>query len=240
MTKAIINPTKLFVISLLALLFILVAYAASFAGEAAGTVTHISGPLFAKKADGTTRVLSKDSTVESGDVIVSEKSTYARIKFTDGSEMTLRPDTQIKITNYSYDQAKPQEDAAVYDLAKGGLRAITGAVGKRGNKDSYKMNTPTATVGIRGTVYECRLCEGNCGQVPNGLYLFVATGAIAATNSGGSQHINAGQYAYVASPSAKPVILPGNPGINFTLPPSMTSASGQSKGGNKSGDCTVR
>lgn len=218
----------------------LLLHAVSFAGTVAGKVTHASGPLFAKKADGTTKVLTINSSVEVGDILVTEKSTYARIKFSDNSEMTLRPNTQIKITNYNYVEAKPHEDSAVYDLAKGGLRAITGAVGKRGNQDAYKMNTPTATVGIRGTVFECHFCEGDCGKLPNGLYLFVSSGAIIANNSGGSQHINAGQYAYVSSPGAKPVILPGNPGLNFSLPPSVTDKSGSSKGKGSNTDCVVR
>ena len=123
-----------------------------FAGQAA-TVTHVSGPLAVHKAGGIIKAISINSKIDEGDTVVTEKRTYARLKFEDGSEVTLKPGTQFKVEKFSYDQGKPKEDSATYNLIKGGLRTITGQVGKRGNQDSYQMKTPTATIGIRGTIY---------------------------------------------------------------------------------------
>ncbi len=117
-----------------------------------GTVTDLSGPLLARKADGVVKVLAQKSTVDQGDTLVSEKDTYARIKFVDNSEITLRPNTQFKIENFSYDEAKPEGDHAIFSLIKGGLRSITGLLGKR-NRERFGLNTPTATIGIRGTTF---------------------------------------------------------------------------------------
>ena len=241
------QPKNYIAISLLVLAYALIIAGNSFAGEKIGTVINISGPLFAKKADGTSRVLSGNSIIEEGDTIITEKATYGRIKFTDNSEMTLRPNTQIKISNYKFNKEKPQEDSAVYDLAKGGLRAVTGLVGKRGNLDSYKVNAPTGTIGIRGTTYEATLCNkanNNCGNLTDGLYVFVLEGAINLTNAGGSQTFNAGQFGFTPSFKTPPVILPKNPGIQFTPPASFTSTGGQGSkpGGNKPDtvDCQVR
>jgi len=128
------------------------ATALAFAAQVAGTVTHLSGPLIAKKPDGTIKVLSTKSQVEEGDTLITEKDTYARIKFVDNSEMTLRPGTQMKIDSFSFDEDKPEKDSAAFNLVKGGLRAITGTLGKR-NKERFGMNTPTATIGIRGTIF---------------------------------------------------------------------------------------
>jgi len=231
-------------ISLLVLACALIFAANSFAGGKVGTVTHISGPLFAKKADGTSRVLTVNSIIEAGDTIITEKGTYGRIKFIDNSEMTLRPNTQIKISNFNFDKAKPKEDSAVFDLAKGGLRAVTGLVGKRGDPDSYKVNAPTGTIGIRGTTYEVTFCNNNCGKLPNGLYLYVIEGAVMLKNNTATQTFSAGQYAYMKDNQSKPVILPGKPDLNFTLPPSVTSSGNQGSkpGGNNTNqtDCTVR
>jgi hypothetical protein len=118
----------------------------------AGTVTHLSGPLLAKKADGTVKILAVKSTVEEGDTLVSEKGTYARIKFIDDSEITLRPGTQFKIESFSFVDNQPQRDSAGFSLIKGGLRAVTGTLGKR-NKEKFQVGTPTATIGIRGTIF---------------------------------------------------------------------------------------
>lgn len=213
--------TRTTAISLLLLAALLVVCPVSLAETAVGKVTHLSGPLFAKKADGTTRVLSVNSAVEPGDTLVTEKKTYARVKFTDNGEVSLRPGTQFKVSEYSFDQAKPAEDKAVFNLIKGGMRSITGAIGKRGNQESYKLMTDTAVAGVRGTTYECRICDGNCGSLPNGMYLFVLEGTVRVTNNAGSQDVGAGQYVFVQSMNSAPRILPGNPGIDFTLPASI-------------------
>jgi hypothetical protein len=227
-------------ISLLLLASLLMVCPASFAETVVGTVTHLSGPLFAKKADGTTRVLSVHSAVEQGDTLVTEKKTFARVKFSDNGEVSLRPGSQFKVSQYSFDQAKPTEDKAVFNLIKGGMRSITGAIGKRGDQDAYKLMTDTAVAGVRGTTYECKICDGNCGSLPNGLYLFVLEGTIRVTNSAGVQDVGAGQYVYVQNMNSVPKVLPGNPGIDFTLPPSIGDT--PQGGGQKKVDsgCIVR
>jgi hypothetical protein len=137
-----------------ALLFatLLLASVLAWAGQVAGTVVHLSGPLMARKADGTVKVLALKSEVESGDTLVSEKNTYAQIKFIDNSEVTLRPGTTFKIENFAYEAGKPEADSAAFSLVKGGLRSITGLLGKR-NKEKFSLKTPTATIGIRGTTF---------------------------------------------------------------------------------------
>lgn len=125
---------------------------AAQAAQVVGTVLNVSGPLLAQKADGSVKVLSQRSEVEQGDVLITEKGSYARIKFVDNSEVTLQPNSQFKIANFVFDENRPQEDSALFALIKGGLRSITGLLGKR-NKERYSLNTPTATIGIRGTTF---------------------------------------------------------------------------------------
>ena len=228
------NKHCLIAISYVVALLIVTFYAANtFAAVTAGTVSYLSGPLFAKKADGSVKTLFNNSVVELGDTLITEKRTYARIKFNDNSEVTLRPESQFKIEAFSYDQAKPEKDKAVYELVKGGLRALTGHIGKRGDPDSYKMKTRAAVIGIRGTTYEVKICDGNCGELPDGIYFFVPEGNITVSNASGSQMVGVGQYAYVKDMNSVPVLLSGNPGIDFTLPENV-----QATGSN--GGCMVR
>ena len=125
---------------------------AGWAAQVAGTVVQLSGPLLAKKADGAVRILSMKSEVESGDTLVTEKNTYAMVKFIDNSEITLKPQTTFKVENFSYDASNPGGDNASFNLVKGGLRSVTGLLGKR-NKEKFAMKTPSATIGIRGTTF---------------------------------------------------------------------------------------
>ena len=57
--------------------------------------------------------------VEQGDILVTGKNCYALIKFTDNSQVTLRPNTQFAVEKYSFDRQKPKADSAVFRLIKG-------------------------------------------------------------------------------------------------------------------------
>jgi hypothetical protein len=92
------NQRKTTAISLLVCGLLLLASVALAAPAA--TVTHLSGPLVVRKANGTTKALAIRSTVEAGDTVETAKRTYARLKFTDGSEVTLKPNTQFKVEQY--------------------------------------------------------------------------------------------------------------------------------------------
>ena len=205
--------------------------ALTWAGQVAGTVVHLSGPLIAKKADGSVKILARKSQVEQGDTLVAEKNTYAQIRFIDNSEITLRPDTTFKIEAFAYDEAKPDADSASFDLVKGGLRSVTGLLGKR-NKEKFSLKTPTATIGIRGTTFIAQYVPApGTGALkspvgpalPPGLHVSVTDGQIVMTNTGGSLNFAAGQFGFVRSNVTPPVIVPVNPGLIFTPPPVFSS-----------------
>jgi len=69
----------------------------ALAGQLAGTVIKLSGPLTVKKLDGSVKVLAVGAEIEKGDTLITGKNTYAMILFIDKSEITLRPDTIVKI-----------------------------------------------------------------------------------------------------------------------------------------------
>jgi hypothetical protein len=209
----------------------------AWAGQVAGVVVHLSGPLLDRKADGSVKVLGLKSEVESGDTLVSEKNTYAQIRFVDNSEITLRPGTTFRIENFAYEAGKPEGDSAAFSLVKGGLRSITGLLGKR-NKEKFSLKTPSATIGIRGTTFVAQWVELPSGVPPKspglavpaapvlspGLHLSVTDGMIVVTNNGGSLGFQAGQFGYVPSVTQPPVIVPSNPGLQFVPPPSFSGA----------------
>jgi hypothetical protein len=226
-------------------------------------VAHVSGPLMDRKADGTVKVLAAQSEVENGDTLVTEKNTYAQIRFIDHGEITLRPGTTFKIENYAYDADKPDGDSAAFSLLKGGLRSITGLLGKR-NKEKFSLKTPTATIGIRGTTFIAQWV-GDASGVPSvpssvpssapspavpplapGLHVAVQEGMIVVTNAGGAQNFPAGQFGFVPSVHQPPIIVPQNPGLKFAPPPSFAASTGgpvasQGPAAQQGGtDCIVR
>jgi hypothetical protein len=229
---------------------LLLAGGAAWAGQVVGIVEHLSGPLMDRKADGTVKVLAAKSEVESGDTLVSEKNTYAQIRFIDNSEITLRPGTTFKIDNFAYDAGKPEEDSAAFSLVKGGLRSITGLLGKR-NKEKFQLKTPAATIGIRGTTFIAQWVEPALPAAPGsnlapGLHVAVLDGLIVLTNPAGAQHFQAGQFGFVPNMSAPPIILPQNPGLKFVPPPTFSIGAGGPLASQGAGalqntvDCIVR
>jgi hypothetical protein len=212
----------------------------------AGTVTHLSGTLSVTRPDGTARILSRRSEVNSGDLVATQRDSYAQINFTDGSTMTLRPNTQMRIEDYRFSEDRPQEDSSFFRLLKGGLRTITGLIGKRGNQDAYRIGTSTATIGIRGSsgdTLECTEgCDGvtlNAENLPRGLYHATYTGSYLLSNQGGNLAVEEKQIAFVPDRATAPQILPQDPGLNFdVLPFSIPGQGGPQRPGGQ--ECVVR
>jgi len=130
------------------LFFLVLALSSAPLLASSGTVTHLVGTLSVKKADGSVRLLSQKSRVESGDTVSTERDSFAQIEFADGARMTLKPDTSVKIERFSYAEEKPQDDAFYYRLLRGGLRTVAGVVGER-SAGRYELHTAGGTVALR-------------------------------------------------------------------------------------------
>jgi hypothetical protein len=193
---------------------------ASAAVASSGTITQLSGTLSVRKADGSVRILSQRSTIESGDTINTERESFAQIRFTDGGQVTLKPNSSVKIETFKFAEDKPQEDSFIYSLVKGGLRAVTGIVGKR-SRDKYELGTATATIGIRGTTLSADDClnnrTGDCTRLDAAVYVGVADGEVVVKNGQGELGLAAGQFGLIA-PNQRPLFLSTDPGLQFTPP----------------------
>lgn len=215
-----------------------------------GQITNISGAVIARGSDGITRILSIRSEVVEGDVLVTADNSYARVKFSDGAEVVMRPGTQIKIDAYRFEDNNPERDGFVLSLLKGGMRSVTGLLARR-NPERASYTTPTATIGIRGTHFGALVCNNDCGNVPspsggppaNGLHVDVADGRIVVTTPAGALEFSVGQFGYVASPLVVPVSVPASQGIRAALPPQAIVATiGGRAGVGRAGEleCVIR
>lgn len=220
----------------------LMLMAASAFAAGAGVITHLSGTMSVQRPDGSVRILSQKSEVQPGDVLTTQRDSYAQINFTDGSAATMRPNTTMKLEAYSFSQEKPQGDAMFMRLLKGGLRTVTGLIGKRGDQDSYKIGTSTATIGIRGSSGDTMECAsaGACGSLEPGTYHTTYTGSYLMQNQGGVQLIGEGQFGFAQDPKKPPVLLPGDPGLNLSQLPFTLGVGGGVIRGGSSQECIVR
>lgn len=212
----------------------------------AATVVSLVGTVSAQSPDKKTRILCEGATLDALETVTTQKKSYVRLRFSDGGQITLRPQTSLRLDSYHYDETQPAQDGITFNLLKGGIRAISGAIGHRGNQDAYKAQAGVATIGIRGTRYGLLLCQNNCEglladntedeetkqdpdkkkripSVNNGLYLEVSAGEIAVNNEAGARDYLAGQFGYVGERNAPPTLLPSDPGLNRALPPLLDS-----------------
>ena len=120
--------------------------------KAVGLIILSKGQVTALSVEGRERELKRRSSLFSGDKITTGEGAKVQIKFTDGSIISLRNNTQLQIENYQYSEQSGQEKS-ILKLVKGGFRAITGVIGKSDPKD-YQVKTNLATIGIRGTHFE--------------------------------------------------------------------------------------
>ncbi len=205
-----------------------------------GVVSGLSGTISVKRGEDRT-ILTRGSAVKEGDIITTEKGSYAQIKFSDGAIMTLKPGTQVAIKEHRFSEEEPEKDSSTFSLLKGGLRTVSGLIGKRGNKDAYKMNTATATIGIRGTVFDVDDCVSSAckkgekakleeeGTPANkstestnnesevlvpAVYVGVRDGEVVVKNDGGELVLSAGQFGVAPASNIKPLQLPGDPGLS--------------------------
>jgi hypothetical protein len=130
----------------------------------------------------------------------------------DGGLITMRPDTQFKIDSYKFNGKQDGSEQSFFSLIKGGFRSITGLIGKE-HKKSYRIATPTAILGIRGTDHEVLFVAPGSDLAklsPVGTYDKVNSGATTLTNDKGTVAILPKQMGYVAAPDQKPVLQPVN------------------------------
>ncbi len=113
--------------------------------------------------------LKRLSPVFRQDILRTGTGARAQFRMIDNALINLQQNSVLRLREY---QLKSGGNGSVLmELISGGLRTITGTLGKQNKKD-YQLRTPVATIGIRGTMYEVEI-------MPNGgMYVGVWKGAI--------------------------------------------------------------
>src|SRR4051812_15237567 len=136
--------------------------AATGAGaQSAGEVEFSRGVGFAQTPGQTPRTLGKGLALREGDRLTTSDGASAIIKLEDGTRMTVRPNSELVLTQYRFKENAP-DNSMFMQLVRGGFRAVTGLISKS-SPNAARVQTSTATIGIRGTDFDARLCARDCG-----------------------------------------------------------------------------
>jgi hypothetical protein len=131
----------------------LIAAAAFFApayadGDHVALFKNVSGKVSVVRDSGTVDA-AVGSTLFVADRLVSSPGASAGIVFKDGTLLTLGPGAELLVRDYVFEPKDARYAFSVY-LAKGSAVYSSGKIGKLA-PESVKVNSPLATVGVRGT-----------------------------------------------------------------------------------------
>ena len=92
--------------------------------------------------------------LEAKDIIRTGRQGWVQIALTDKTRITAGKNSELVIQDYLYD--KSSRSKVSLGFTRGVFRALSGAIGKVARKN-FKVHTPTATIGIRGTRFYVRV-----------------------------------------------------------------------------------
>ncbi|WP_167772866.1 FecR family protein [Ramlibacter humi] len=141
----------------------LAAVLAASAGTAwaqVGEVEFARGVGFAQTPGQAPRTLGKGLPLKEGDRLTTADGASAIVKLEDGTRMTVRPNSELVISQYQFKENSP-DNSMLLQMVRGGFRAVTGLISKA-SPNAAKVQTSTATIGIRGTDFDARICNRDC------------------------------------------------------------------------------
>ncbi|MDO8598400.1 MAG: FecR family protein [Sulfuricaulis sp.] len=95
------------------------------------------------------------------DALRTGAASNLQVRFIDDSLVSLRENSELRVENFAFNGKDDGSERAFFRLLKGGLRQITGIIGRR-NHNNYELNSLVATIGVRGTDFAATLCQQNC------------------------------------------------------------------------------
>jgi hypothetical protein len=105
----------------------------------------------ASEANGVTgrRTLSVQGPVYSGDRVTTGNIGEAQLLFRDGTRLVVGPNSSMVLDAFVFNDDNTAREVTI-GAVRGAFRFITG----NGPKDAYTINTPTATISVRGTAFD--------------------------------------------------------------------------------------
>ena len=125
----------------------------------AGQVVFAVGDAYVVSLSGPQKATA-GSIVLAGDRLVTGVNGYVHLRMADGAFLGVRSDSLLEINEYMFDITKPENGRVRLFLKEGTVRAISGRIAHE-NKQNFRLNTPLAAIGIRGTDFVAAADQGS-------------------------------------------------------------------------------
>lgn len=145
------------------------------AAEVVGKAIHIKNRVTASKGN---RKLSKSDNVFASEKIKASRNSDGQLLLKDNSKVIIGENSTVKLDNFVV--SKGGISKGTFKVTKGALRLISG----NGKKGKYKIKTPVATIGVRGTAVDVFVRRGGATDV------ILYNGAIDACTSQGCETLS--------------------------------------------------
>jgi hypothetical protein len=118
------------------------------AADAVALVKRVTGAVQLQRTEGS-QALKEGQSLVATDRLVTGADGSAAVVFRDGTQLTVGASTDLQLRRYAFE---PKSDDYAFDvyLAKGRAIYASGKIGKLAPQ-TVRLDTPTATVGVRGT-----------------------------------------------------------------------------------------
>lgn len=119
------------------------------------TIEHVSAVVVQVNVPGQAGETKVGDLVYQGDLVQTGADGKVGINFTDGTSFNLSSNARMTLDEYVYDP-KGTSNSTLFNLAKGTFTFVAGKVAKTGE---MKVDTPVATLGIRGTTPRVEIAD---------------------------------------------------------------------------------
>jgi hypothetical protein len=179
-------------------------------------VDAVIGSVVIIDKSGATSSVNNGQPVYEGGTLNTGESSEVHVVTADGGLIALRSNTSFRVDEYRADGGAT--DKIFMSLFKGAARSVTGWIGKR-NAANYRMTTPVATIGIRGTDHETVVINKPGSGVANeagggaaGTYDTVYEGGTVLKTQYGAVDVSPTKFVFAPQEQAtSPVILASAP-----------------------------
>jgi hypothetical protein len=153
--------------------------------------------------------------LEAGDVVRTGAKSWALLAMIDGTKITVRPDSEMRIAAFRYtDLDEFAQNHALLSLLTGAVRVTPGRVAVTRGK-GFQVQTPDANMTLRGADHDVAFVPpdgAEKGDAPTGTYGRSHVGYAILKNAHGEVTIRTGQTAYAAPKvNAPPRVLETEP-----------------------------
>jgi hypothetical protein len=115
-----------------------------------GEIVFALGQAYVQHEGGEQQAVRRGMTILGKSRIITKARAQVGLRMIDGANTQIRENSEFLIDIYDYNAEQPEKSKVKMELIEGEARSRTGKAGEAA-KHNYRLNTPVAAIGIRGT-----------------------------------------------------------------------------------------